>query len=243
MMPLSASKMVLLLTLPAVMLTAACKKDNKEEEVIVDEYTVPEVQIELSLTSLSPSSVEPGTPEDAVLYGAGFEDGASVTLNGIPVSPASVRSGNVIDLTLPGLDLGSYDLEVTNPDGTSATLRSALSVAQAEVRCEESVVRFAYNSDEISSSAASGMMANLSCYKDSGANIRIEGYTDERGTVDYNLALGQRRANATRRWLESKGVSNARISVTSYGKEDPVDPGHSEAAWSKNRRAEIKPQN
>jgi peptidoglycan-associated lipoprotein len=66
--------------------------------------------------------------------------------------------------------------------------------------------------------------------------IQIEGHCDERGTVEYNLALGERRANAAKRYLVSLGVSANRISTISYGKEKPLDPGHNEEAWAKNRR-------
>jgi len=67
--------------------------------------------------------------------------------------------------------------------------------------------------------------------------IQIEGHCDERGTVEYNLALGERRANSTRNYLVSIGVSPERISTISYGKERPLDPAHNEEAWTKNRRA------
>jgi peptidoglycan-associated lipoprotein len=67
--------------------------------------------------------------------------------------------------------------------------------------------------------------------------IQIEGHCDERGTNEYNLALGERRANSTKRYLLSLGVSPERISTISYGEERPLDPGHNEEAWTKNRRA------
>jgi len=69
--------------------------------------------------------------------------------------------------------------------------------------------------------------------------IQIEGHCDERGTVEYNLALGERRANSAKNFLVSLGISPARISTISYGKEKPLDPGHNEEAWAKNRRAHI----
>jgi peptidoglycan-associated lipoprotein len=69
------------------------------------------------------------------------------------------------------------------------------------------------------------------------AKIQIEGHCDERGTVEYNLALGERRADNTRKYLNSLGVSSDRISTISYGKERPLDPRHNEEAWTKNRRA------
>jgi peptidoglycan-associated lipoprotein len=67
--------------------------------------------------------------------------------------------------------------------------------------------------------------------------IQIEGHCDERGTVEYNLALGERRANKTKDFLVSLGIPADRISTISYGKERPLDPGHDEGAWAKNRRA------
>ncbi len=69
--------------------------------------------------------------------------------------------------------------------------------------------------------------------------VQIEGHCDERGTVEYNLALGERRANSTKKYLISLGISADRISTISYGKERPLDPGHNEEAWAKNRRAHI----
>jgi peptidoglycan-associated lipoprotein len=67
--------------------------------------------------------------------------------------------------------------------------------------------------------------------------IQIEGHCDERGTVEYNLALGERRANSAKKYLISLGIAADRISTISYGKERPLDPGHNEEAWAKNRRA------
>jgi len=67
--------------------------------------------------------------------------------------------------------------------------------------------------------------------------ITVEGHCDERGTAEYNLALGERRAVAVKTYLVSLGVSPDRIRTVSYGKEFPFDPGHDEAAWTKNRRA------
>jgi len=69
--------------------------------------------------------------------------------------------------------------------------------------------------------------------------IQVEGHCDERGTSEYNLALGERRANSTKRYLVSLGIASDRISTISFGKERPLDPGHNEEAWAKNRRAHI----
>ena len=68
-------------------------------------------------------------------------------------------------------------------------------------------------------------------------NVVLEGHADERGTREYNLALGERRANSAKDYLMTYGISSARISVISYGKERPVDAGSNPLAWSKNRRS------
>jgi len=73
--------------------------------------------------------------------------------------------------------------------------------------------------------------------KNSNINIVVEGHADERGTREYNLALGERRANSAKDYLMTYGISSDRISVLSYGKERPVDAGSTPLAWSKNRRS------
>jgi peptidoglycan-associated lipoprotein len=70
--------------------------------------------------------------------------------------------------------------------------------------------------------------------------VRVEGHCDERGTKEYNIALGERRAKAVERFLVINGVSSAQIEVISFGEERPVDIGHTEASWAKNRRAYIE---
>jgi peptidoglycan-associated lipoprotein len=73
--------------------------------------------------------------------------------------------------------------------------------------------------------------------KNSSINVVLEGHADERGTREYNLALGERRANAAKDYLMTYGISSDRISVLSYGKERPVDSGSNPLSWSKNRRS------
>ena len=73
--------------------------------------------------------------------------------------------------------------------------------------------------------------------KNSSVNVVLEGHADERGTREYNLALGERRANSAKDYLMTYGISSDRISVLSYGKERPVDSGSNPLAWSKNRRS------
>ena len=75
--------------------------------------------------------------------------------------------------------------------------------------------------------------------KNPGASLLIEGHCDERGTAEYNIALGERRAASAKSYLVSLGVKGGGLSTVSFGEEKPVDPGHNEEAWAKNRRAHI----
>ena len=70
-------------------------------------------------------------------------------------------------------------------------------------------------------------------------SLLVEGHCDERGTEQYNLALGDKRANTAKEYLMTLGVDGSRIRTVSYGEERPFDPGHDEAAWAKNRRAHL----
>jgi peptidoglycan-associated lipoprotein len=72
------------------------------------------------------------------------------------------------------------------------------------------------------------------------AIVKVEGHCDERGSVEYNLSLGEKRAKAVQNYLVGRGIATGRLSIISYGKERPIDNAHTEAAWAKNRRAEFK---
>jgi len=101
-------------------------------------------------------------------------------------------------------------------------------------------VFFAFDSDELDDVARQALNDNAQVLKKySTWVIAIEGHCDERGTAEYNLALGDRRALAAKNFLLSLGLSAARIKTVSYGKEFPFDPGHTEASWAKNRRAQF----
>ena len=73
--------------------------------------------------------------------------------------------------------------------------------------------------------------------QNSSVRVQVEGHCDERGTNEYNMALGERRANAAKQYLTTAGISAGRLSTISYGEERPLDPGHTETAWARNRRA------
>ena len=101
-------------------------------------------------------------------------------------------------------------------------------------------VFFQYDSAEIDGLGQQTLNQNAEVLKKNQTwVITIEGHADERGTAEYNLALGERRAAAARTYLVSLGVPVERLKVVSYGKEFPFDPAHNESAWSKNRRAQF----
>lgn len=97
---------------------------------------------------------------------------------------------------------------------------------------------FAYDSAEVDQTSRASLDANAAVLKRYPTwVITIEGHCDERGTAEYNLALGERRALAARTYLVSIGIPADRFKTVSYGKEFPFDPAHTEGAWAKNRRA------
>ena len=97
---------------------------------------------------------------------------------------------------------------------------------------------FALDSSEIDPAAKSVLDGNAALLRQNSTwIITIEGHCDERGTAEYNLALGERRAGAALAYLMSLGIPASRLKTVSYGKEFPFDPGHDDGAWSKNRRA------
>ena len=102
----------------------------------------------------------------------------------------------------------------------------------------QDTIHFALDKYGIDQTAATALQAQAAwLLKYPAKHATIEGHCDERGTRDYNLALGERRANATKQYLVSLGVDSNRLSTVSYGKERPVDTASNEEAWAKNRRA------
>ena len=99
-------------------------------------------------------------------------------------------------------------------------------------------VFFATNKSSLTSASRATLRKQANFLrKNKNLNVTIEGHADERGTREYNLALGERRANAAKDYLITYGISADRISVISYGKERPVDSGSNPLSWSKNRRS------
>ena len=227
------------LMLPAV-LSVGCKK---QEPPAPPPAPPPVVEVKLQVTSVSPSTVEPDTPTSAKVFGSGFRSGVTVAFSNEAGSwdaqQINVSDANTVSIQVPGLRIGSYDVRVANPDGERANLRGGLTVKRS-MNCELAKVNFDFDVSNIRSDARSVIETNMSCWQQGSGQITVEGHCDERGTVDYNIALGQRRADSVKRAMSTGGVTTKRIKTVSYGEERPAARGHNESVWSQNRRAEIK---
>ena len=114
----------------------------------------------------------------------------------------------------------------------------ALAAAKATLAAP---VYFEYDSDELSADARATLDAKLPILRQNAPlRLRVAGHTDERGSDEYNLALGQRRAAAVKRYLTDQGIDGARIEIVSFGEERPAVAGSTEEAWRMNRRAEFE---
>jgi len=132
----------------------------------------------------------------------------------------------------PGTGGGQSQVQPVQADSASATQQGPANVAR--------IIYFDYDSNEIKPQFQQLIEAHARYLKASSArHVVIEGHTDERGGSEYNLALGQRRAEAVRRALGLLGVGDAQVEAVSMGKEKPATEGHDESAWQQNRRAEI----
>ncbi len=141
--------------------------------------------------------------------------------------------------------------EVTENVGTGTPTEPGITQTPMEYGAEGSdsgkipglaTVNFDYDKSSISADARKKLQGNAEWIKNNPrAKVQIEGHCDARGSIEYNVALGERRANAVKNYLTSLGVASERLSVISYGKEKPVDPADNDRAWAKNRRANFVP--
>lgn len=127
---------------------------------------------------------------------------------------------------------------------TTSSSNAATSAVQIQAGSQEDLVVnvgdrvfFGFDSADLSAEARTALEKQAAWMKKfGGVRVVIEGHCDERGTREYNLALGERRANATKDYLVALGINPASIKTISYGKERPAALGHNEAAWAQNRR-------
>jgi peptidoglycan-associated lipoprotein len=240
---MSSRRFSLLLLLMPVLFAAKCRKDKNIEDDGPEQIEIPSPEMELQVTAAEPDRVDAGKSFRATIYGSAFEDGAEVWVGQDAISTVVFRDENTLVVSVPALTAGAYDVRVQNPYGDSATLRTGIVVRNAQPaippQCRSMRIGFDLDSHGINAEARQTFSAASECFSLSSVQFRVEGHADERGTTDYNLALGQRRADAVQRYLASQGVTSSRISTVSYGEEKPLEYGQSESAWAANRRAEI----
>ena len=121
----------------------------------------------------------------------------------------------------------------------AATRANQAEELKAELKSGLEKVYFNFDSADLSEQARNTLVKDATLIKKIGKAVRVEGNCDERGSDDYNLALGEKRAKEAVQYLTNLGVPAERLSVISYGKEKPAAPGHDEASWAKNRRDEL----
>ena len=162
-----------------------------------------------------------------------------------PGGAASFSSG-----TGSAVGSGGGSSSTSSPSSGSAVNRAVSATARPQPGTFRTVtelkdVNFDFDKYEIRPTDAKTLDANAAWLKSNATMlVLIEGHCDERGTNEYNLSLGERRARATMNYLVSQGVAQSRLSVISYGEERPLCTDHNEACWAKNRRAHflVKPQ-
>ena len=239
---MSSRRFSLLLLLMPVLFAAKCRKD-KDVDGDTEQIVIPPPEVELQITAAEPDRVDAGKSFRATIYGSAFEDGVEIWVGEESISTVVFRDENTLVVSVPALTAGAYDVRARNPDGDSATLRTGIVARNAEPaippQCRSMRIGFDLDSHGINTAARQTLSGASECFSLSSVQFRIEGHADERGTTDYNLALGQRRADAVQRYLVSQGVTTSRISTVSYGEEKPLEYGQNESAWSANRRAEI----
>lgn len=109
-----------------------------------------------------------------------------------------------------------------------------------EIQKELQMIHFDFDKYNIRPDAKTGLEQNAKVLNDNpDVKVQIAGYCDERGSVEYNLALGEKRAQSAKEYLETLGIAPGRLTTISYGKSDPIDPAHNEKAWAQNRRDEF----
>jgi peptidoglycan-associated lipoprotein len=133
---------------------------------------------------------------------------------------------------------GCAEKQITKSEGTASTQKEQATQEQAasQITTDLKDINFDFDKYNIRSEDRKILSYHAAfLLKNKNVQIVIEGNCDERGTVKYNLALGDRRAKEAKKYLVKSGVDSKRIKTISYGKERPLDPGHDEDAWAKNR--------
>ena len=155
-----------------------------------------------------------------------------------PAPPPTTTSQNTAPTPPPAPPEPVREPSIVPPEPVRDDAISSASLDDLNKNSPLKPVFFELDSSDLSAVAQKSLDENAALLKRySSWTVTVEGHCDERGTAEYNLALGERRAIAARAYLVSLGIPADRVRTVSYGKEFPFDPGHDEGAWGKNRRA------
>lgn len=154
------------------------------------------------------------------------------------VVSACSKKGNVQEENINPENVSGQEVTIDSEEfANEPTLRGS----QVNSVAELSIIFFGFDSSNITGAELGTLKANVAYLKNNPSiNVVVEGHCDERGTTEYNLALGQKRALKVKEYYVQMGISPARIATVSYGEELPLDKRSNEAGWARNRRAETK---
>ncbi len=253
-MRLSAKRLLTTATLAGVFLFAGCSKK-----------TGPPLSSAPTTTAPAPDRPEPKAPTPTLSISAdpsSIQRNSQTTLKWQSSNATSVVIDNGVgnvqsngSLTVTPLQSTTYTATATGPGGEArastrvTVVRPAAKPIATDAELAQEAIRdgrirpvfFAYDKAELTQDAKAILRANARWMREfPGAQFVIEGHCDERGSEEYNLALGDRRAQAAFEFIRQLGVNASNVRTISYGEERPFDTGHNEAAWAKNRRAHFR---
>lgn len=230
-----------MLAMTAALMLAGCPKPKPPPQ---PPPPPPDEGPVVAIDRLVPEKTTQGRAVTVTVEGHGFEEDQDVFLGGEPVRGLDILGDAEFTFrATDDLEAGDYDLRVVRADGEQALMRNAFTVDASRTYagdCTLETVFFDFDESSLTNDARRLLAENARCIESRGyGNVRLEGHADERGSTIYNLSLGQRRADAVRKYLLNIGVGKAELGTLSYGEERPLDRGSSEAAWAKNRRVEF----
>ena len=239
--PARRSRWGMALLLAPLLIAAKCNP-HKDKEVDVETVDdLPSPASKLVVGGVDPAFGTADRSFAAEIFGSGFQSGATVSFSDVEGAGVRVTDENALSVSVPALPAGVYDVIVKNPDGSKGILRRGLTIQAPtdDAGCTNFTVYFGFDSSIVEPAMRAQLDTLAACVKGRGATVRVEGNCDNKGTTEYNLALGQRRAESITRYLQGLGVSPLKLRAVSYGEERPAASGNDDASQSKNRRADI----
>jgi len=157
---------------------------------------------------------------------------AACASNPTPEPPPTPTASTTTTVTAPPVVTPPEPPRVTPPAGPAAGSKADFAVKATDR------VYFDYDAYNLDSDDQRSLASQVAWLKQfPSTRVEVQGHADERGTRDYNIALGERRAQSVKSYLVAQGIAENRIQTISFGKDKPLDPGHDEAAWARNRNA------